>query len=306
MAGRVRFSVVIPLYNKRPYVARAIQSVLDQTYRDFELIVVDDGSTDGSTDIAASYTDARLKLIRQANGGEAAARNAGIRTASGAHIAFLDADDCWKSEFLAVVASMIAIQPDAAIYGTAYDVSRDDDFGAHPLDGVSRFVNASGRLDYPAALAHWCFPLTSSSVCVPACKFDEVGLFDERLNLAADVDMWGRLALSGMAIFHARSCAVYHVDALNRSTTIQAKFWDKRLLFVEVFSKRLQRPEIARRDRRNLELFLSKVTYEALVAKANADPALDLAAAMQDRKQFLKRRHFFQAKARRLMQALHL
>jgi glycosyltransferase involved in cell wall biosynthesis len=93
-------SVVIPLYNKAPYIQRAIDSVLAQTYADFELIIVDDGSTDGSGDIVRQYADPRIRLIVQENAGPGAARNRGLREANAEYIAFLDADDEWLPMYL--------------------------------------------------------------------------------------------------------------------------------------------------------------------------------------------------------------
>src|SRR5579885_3306070 len=95
-----RVSVVIPLYNKAPYIARAIASVQRQTVRDVELIVVDDGSTDGSSSVVESIEDSRKALIRQLNAGPGAARNRGLRDARAPFVAFLDADDAWAPSFL--------------------------------------------------------------------------------------------------------------------------------------------------------------------------------------------------------------
>jgi glycosyltransferase involved in cell wall biosynthesis len=93
-------SIIIPLYNKVRYIKRAIFSVLQQTYRDFEIIIVDDGSTDGSADIVKSIKDERIRYVYQENSGPGAARNKGIALSYGDIIAFLDADDEWDSEFL--------------------------------------------------------------------------------------------------------------------------------------------------------------------------------------------------------------
>ena len=108
-------SVVIPLYNKERYIARAIQSALGQTYGDFELIVVDDGSTDGSVDIVSQFADTRLRLINQANAGVGAARNRGIKDAKYELITFLDADDEWMPDFLETVLELREEFPEASL-----------------------------------------------------------------------------------------------------------------------------------------------------------------------------------------------
>ena len=97
----MKISIVIPLYNKAPYVRRALDSIAAQTFTDFELIVIDDGSTDDGAAIVEKYLDRRFRLIRQANAGPGAARNVGIAQARGEFIAFLDADDEWLPNYLA-------------------------------------------------------------------------------------------------------------------------------------------------------------------------------------------------------------
>ena len=109
-------SVVIPVYNGERYLADAIQSVLDQTYRNFEVIVVDDGSTDGSADVAQRFGEA-IRYVHQANGGVCKARNAGIAAARGAYIAFLDQDDLWLHDKLAAQVAYLDSHPEAgAVY----------------------------------------------------------------------------------------------------------------------------------------------------------------------------------------------
>src|SRR5690349_15888802 len=100
-------SVIIPLYNKAPYLRRALESIASQTFADFEAIVVDDGSTDGSERIAAEFADPRFRVLRQPNRGPGSARNLGIAEARGELLAFLDADDEWLPDFLETTTSLL-------------------------------------------------------------------------------------------------------------------------------------------------------------------------------------------------------
>ena len=112
-------SVVIPLYNKALSVERAAQSVLKQTVSDLELVVVDDGSTDGGAEVVEAIRDPRMCLLRQTNAGASAARNRGIAEARAGLVAFLDADDEWLPEHLAAILRMRRQCPDCGAYATA-------------------------------------------------------------------------------------------------------------------------------------------------------------------------------------------
>ncbi len=118
-----KISVVIPVYNKAKYLAQTIQSVLEQDFTDFELILIDDGSTDASDAIIRKFNDHRLKTYKQANQGVAIARNKGVSLASSPLIAFLDADDIWFSNHLSEIYSLYQNFPDAVFFGTAYKLN---------------------------------------------------------------------------------------------------------------------------------------------------------------------------------------
>jgi len=113
-------SVIIPLYNKAAYIERALRSVLAQTYEDFELIVVDDGSTDQGPAIVQRYADERLRLVRQANAGPGAARNRGAAESSAPLLAFLDADDEWLPAFLQRAVETLAKHPECVAFMCSY------------------------------------------------------------------------------------------------------------------------------------------------------------------------------------------
>ena len=114
------FSIIIPLYNKEASIAQALDSVLAQEYQDFEIVVVDDGSTDGGASVVENYGDARIRLVRQANAGVSAARNRGIEEARGEYVAFLDADDVWMPGFLSEIAALQREFPQCRAQATNY------------------------------------------------------------------------------------------------------------------------------------------------------------------------------------------
>lgn len=121
--NRPFFSVVIPLYNKQNYIKETIKSVLNQTFQDFEIVIVNDGSKDDSVKVVESIQDDRIKLVHQENSGVSVARNMGIKEANAKYIAFLDADDLWLPEFLQTIYELIQNFPDAGLYATAYKKS---------------------------------------------------------------------------------------------------------------------------------------------------------------------------------------
>ena len=114
------FSVSIPAYNLEKYIAATIQSVLAQIFQDFEIIIVDDGSTDGTVSIIQSFHDQRIHLISQRNGGVSRARNAGMKKAQGLYIAFLDGDDYWYPEHLALAANFFNLHPEILVYSNRH------------------------------------------------------------------------------------------------------------------------------------------------------------------------------------------
>ena len=112
----VKYSVVIPVYNKAPYIARTLTSVLAQNFDDYEIIVVDDGSTDDSMQKLRQVQSPKIRIIRQENQGVAVARNTGILAAQGEYIAFLDADDAWLPEYLQTIDHLVENYPQSDIF----------------------------------------------------------------------------------------------------------------------------------------------------------------------------------------------
>lgn len=182
----IQLSVIIPTYNRVDYLREAIESVLAQTFTDFELIVVDDGSTDGTRELAASYKG-RVRYISQQNCGPSAARNNGIKNAVGRYIAFLDSDDIWLPEMLAKQVAMLSKDPAAGLTATGYGLINT----GHQLTGTiimkeDELADARNGDLYKNFFA-------TSSVMVKKLCFQTVGLFNENLHFAEDWDMWIRI-----------------------------------------------------------------------------------------------------------------
>lgn len=198
------FSVVIPLFNKEDCIAKTLESVLNQSFLDFEVIVVDDGSTDASPKIVSSITDHRVRLITQKNGGPSSARNRGILEAKYEYIAFLDADDLWSPVFLEEMVGLIHRFPDAHCWGFNYSVIKERKAQAPEPEGDSGYIDGKWRFSY--------FPFCSSSCCCRRSSLIELGCFDERIMYGEDLDMWFRLLLAGRGVMDTRVMAYYNQD----------------------------------------------------------------------------------------------
>ncbi|WP_197054220.1 glycosyltransferase family 2 protein [Sphingomonas sp. 37zxx] len=198
------FSVVIPLYNKRDFIERTIASVLGQTWSPLELIVVDDGSTDGSGERVAANPDPRIRLIRQANAGEGAARNSGAAAANGEWIALIDADDVWRREHLATLAEVIGACPQADLVGAA---SLASDLAA--LDRVAASPSRAGHaelLDF--FRQHDGSVFNASSVAIRRSAFAATTGFG-RWPVGADTEFWVRFALDHAIAVSSRQTSIY-------------------------------------------------------------------------------------------------
>lgn len=217
----MKISVVIPLYNKRKHIERCIISVLKQNKRPHEVIVVDDGSTDGSAIELEGYLHL-ITLIKQKNGGESSARNTGISAATGDFIAFLDADDCWEPWFLEKISNLISLYPTGGIYALSYKYVATQYSRPAKIFGI---VNSHfhGEINYFRSAAFGDPPVTSSTAVVRKTIFDDVGLFAVGKRLGPDGDMWGRIALKHSVILNNTIGAIYHLDAENRVSRVFKK-----------------------------------------------------------------------------------
>ena len=209
-------SVVIPLYNKARHIHRAIHSVLAQTWQDFELIVVDDGSTDGGGEIVSMMPDPRIRLIVQDNAGVSSARNHGIKEASADLVAFLDADDEWLPCFLETVMGLHARHPVAGIYATAYRYCQGDITWCPTFNDCCTSPQG-GLLDDYFRAALGTPPVSSTAVMIPKRILAAVGGFPVGIKRGEDLQTWAAIALSHPVAWSSKECAVYHLSTDNRA-----------------------------------------------------------------------------------------
>ena len=228
----MKFSVIIPLYNKAPYIRKALESVLAQTYTDYELIVVDDGSTDDSACIVQQFIDERLKvkgeetsgavtsiynlspityklsvrLITQSNAGVSAARNNGVAQASGNYIAFLDADDWWESTYLERMAQLIEDYPEAGLYACNYVYYKPGK--THVALNIP-----TGYINYPKSYYESeSMPVTSITAIMSIAVFEEMGGFPLGIKLGEDFLLWAKTAMHYPVAFLNEPLAWYNND----------------------------------------------------------------------------------------------
>ena len=205
-------SVVIPLYNKQSCIGSTIESVLNQSYQNFEVIVVDDGSTDGSADVVRQIQDPRIRLIQKSNGGVSSARNAGIRQSKSELIAFMDADDLWSSEYLQEIDRLNSAFPDAAIMGTSYYLLKGGNQAVTNNKLPKGYVGIVDNVRWEYGHLYW-----TSAVCCKKSALEEVGMFDERIAYGEDTDVWWRIMLKYPAAYSNKPLAVYRFDEENRA-----------------------------------------------------------------------------------------
>ena len=210
----VKFSVIIPLYNKEAEIERTLRSVLAQSVLPHEIVVVDDGSTDRSAAIVESIDSPLIRLVRQANAGECAARNTAMSKAEGTHYALVDADDVWKPNFLEEMKALIEEFPECGLYCSAFDIINTD--GRHPSNSptwrgvVSNFFEES-MTRYVA--------IPSASV-IPAEVVARVGGFPEGMKLGGDQFMWVKIAREYAVAYTPLQLTDYYMAASNRSSAI--------------------------------------------------------------------------------------
>ncbi|MFD0965056.1 glycosyltransferase family 2 protein [Pseudofulvibacter geojedonensis] len=232
------FSIVITVYNKELHIANTINSVLSQTVKSFEIIIVDDGSTDNSKKVLNSFKDPRITIYSIQNSGAAAARNFGIKKATNKLIALLDGDDYWHPFYLEEISLLHKLFPNEKIYATAlafrtkhhtYNAKYAIPDKRHQI--INYFKGSKIRT-----------LLSSSSVVIHQEVFDKVGYFDEKIYSGQDTDLWIRIGLHYPISFSKRVCVDY-IDINNSlsNTTVDV---NKKCRFDKFEKEEKQNPDL--------------------------------------------------------------
>lgn len=207
-------SIVIPLYNKESLISNTIQTVLNQTLQDFEIVVINDGSTDNSVAEVKKIDDSRIRLINQKNAGVSAARNRGIQEAKGKYIAFLDADDKWHPHYLESINELIKEYPDCDVFTVRYQfVNEYENTRPSIIRGIDQDC-ATCRLDnYFHIASNSDAPLWTSAVVASRNALISIGGFPVGITSGEDLLTWAKLATKYKIALCNKILATYYTPS---------------------------------------------------------------------------------------------
>ena len=201
MKSKPFFSVVIALYNKKDYIANTLKSVLNQTFTDYEIVIVNDGSTDNSFEIVNRIKDSRIISFNIKNQGAAYARNYGIQKANAEYIALLDADDLWKDIHLETIFNLLKDYPNTGMYCSGYNLLYGDKrIKKSKLKGIPNEFRGIISNYFESNLFNSI--VNSSVVVISKHVLDYIGLFDIGMKSGQDTDLWTRIALKYKVAIH--------------------------------------------------------------------------------------------------------
>jgi glycosyltransferase involved in cell wall biosynthesis len=208
-------SVIIPAYNAEKTIERTIESVLNQTFSDFELIIVDDGSQDSTLKMISSISDPRIKVFSSPHSGANPARNCGFSHSAGEFIAFLDADDLWTSDKLEAQLKALQTNPKAAVAYSWTDLIDESDQFLRPGNHTTENGNVYAKLLLT------CFVVSGSNPLIRRQAFIKVGGFDESLTASQDFDLYLRLAAHYDYVAVPSPQVLYRISHNSMSTNIR-------------------------------------------------------------------------------------
>lgn len=274
------FSVVIPLHNKEPHIARALSSVFSQSSSDFEVLIIDDASTDGSVDVVSTFTDKRIKLLSRDTPGPGgyAARNMGIRNAQGQYIAFLDADDCWNKDHLSSLKLLAQQFPKEQFLGCGWTILDEE---GEQKDPYYRLMGDRGNhriplREYLEQTLSGRRPVHTVISCAKNNDFITTGLFPEEKEAkrGGDLHAWLKMVCRyrGMA-WSSHIGGIYYKDSINMVTRtapssthlLETEIYNdladgldnqEKLLLRKYFNRRLKTSWVGNFNRRGNTFFL--------------------------------------------------
>jgi len=228
------FSIIIPLYNKEEYIQNAINSILNQRFKQFEIIVVDDGSTDDSYNalLMTGIKKADHTIIQQQNAGVSTARNSGAKLAKYPYLAFLDADDWWHEDYLMEMSELIQANPEAGLYSSSYFKVKNNQFFPAKIGVEDNFT--AGLINYPQVYAKtfW-MPVWTGACIVKLDVFNEFAGFKAQLKLGEDFDLWIRIALKYPVAFVNKTLAYYNQDVMaDTRAVVEEKIYEPHTHFI--------------------------------------------------------------------------
>jgi len=233
------FSVIIPLFNKELFIEATLKSVLNQSYTDFEVIIVNDGSTDNSAQIIAKFDDARIRFFTKDNAGASAARNYGIEKAQSNYISFIDADDYWYPTFLEEIFEKVNRFPDIKVFSAAIEIETSKTiFPAHYS------IKKTGDFE----IVNYFSASTKETVICTSCAvfnksiFEDVGVFDTQIKSGQDTDMWIRIGLKYDVLFIWKILATYVYD--ENSLSKNKNYLDTKVDFSKFAEDEKTNPEL--------------------------------------------------------------
>jgi glycosyltransferase involved in cell wall biosynthesis len=233
------FSVIIPLFNKETFVEATLKSVLKQSFSDFEILIVNDGSTDNSEKLIATFDDPRIRYFTKENGGASSARNYGIEKAQSNYISFIDADDYWYPTFLEEMFARLNSFPDIKVFSAAIEVETSKSiFPAHYA------IAKTG--DYE--IVNYFTASTKETIICTSCAvfektvFEDIGTFDTQIKSGQDTDMWIRIGLEYPVLFSWKILARYVYD--DKSLSKNKNYLDTKVDFSKFKEEEKSNPDL--------------------------------------------------------------
>jgi glycosyltransferase involved in cell wall biosynthesis len=260
-----KVSVIIPTYNRASLIAQTLQSVLAQTFHDFEVIVIDDGSKDNTRDVIAGFKDPRIRYMYHENAGVAAARNTGIKASGGEYVSFLDSDDVLQPNALELSVAVLEKNPQTAFsHGNAYIMDEKQRvFGLRNRTEKDSYI-IDGKEEIRKALRRGNH-ITTSTVLARRQNLEKAGLFDTSFTSGSeDFDLWVRLAGTGDVAYIAAPLIIYRMHARSISGTQKMTELEKNnsIIYEKIFSDPVLGAYFAsERDNSYLKLYLRLADY---------------------------------------------